>query len=137
MKREGGVPALERVEAILRNPAVYELGNIVPEVDQSRGGRRRLYPAFMLVVYEALITVYGSARQVEAELAHPVVWSLIRRIVGETLGSDPDRVLPAEPMRRHHYLYGRTRYLADPEVLDQLLDGASDASQLSSAGWSG
>jgi hypothetical protein len=50
-----GVSVLERVEAILRNPAVYELAAVVPEPDRSRGGRRRQYPVFMWIVYEALL----------------------------------------------------------------------------------
>src|SRR5205807_9817374 len=41
---------------------------------QGEGGRPRSYPDYMYLVYEALISVYGSARQVEAELAHRAVW---------------------------------------------------------------
>ena len=47
VKHSTAVPTLERVEAILRNPAVYELAALVPEQDFSRGGRRRDYPAYM------------------------------------------------------------------------------------------
>jgi hypothetical protein len=72
----------------------------------------------MLLVYEALISVYGSARQVDAELAHPTVWELVCGIVQETVGVD----LPAEPMWRHHYLYGRNRHLSDPVVLAELAE---------------
>ena len=68
-RRPRGVSALERVEALLANPALYELANLVP--DQWETGRPRDYPTYMGLLYEALITVYGSARKVEAELAHP------------------------------------------------------------------
>lgn len=113
-----GVPVLERVEAILRNPAIYELATLIPEPDRSSGGRRRHYPVFMWIVYEALLSVYDSARQVEAELAHPVVWDFVRCLVRERFPKDPSQWLPETPMRRHHYLYGRTTYLARPDILE-------------------
>ncbi|MEZ5170675.1 MAG: hypothetical protein R3A49_08020 [Acidimicrobiia bacterium] len=119
--------AFERIEAILSNPEIYELGELVPAQDPSAGGRRRTYPDFMLILYEALISVYGSARQVEAELAHPKVWSFIRTHVRKMHPRRRDLHLPREPMRRHHYIYGRNRYLADPELLEQFVDAHRQA----------
>jgi hypothetical protein len=115
----GGVSALERVEALLANPAIYELANLVPDQAEN-GGRPRDYPTYMWVLYEALISVYGSARRVEAELAHPVVWNLIRTTIRKQFVNRPDLQLPVRPMRRHHYLYARNRYLTDPIVLAAL-----------------
>ena len=115
-----GVATLDRVEAILRNPALYELALLVPRPRQSEGGRPRDYPDYMYLVYEALISVYGSARQVEAELAHRVVWKVMRRAVKRQFPDDPKMRLPSRPMRRHHYLYGRNRYLSSPVVLARL-----------------
>jgi hypothetical protein len=106
----------------LTNPATYELAKRIPEFDPARGGRPRHYPTYMWIAFEALISVYGSARQVEAELAHPLIWQLARRLVREQFPNDPSRWLPAAPMRRHHYLYGRNRYLTDPAILDDLAD---------------
>jgi hypothetical protein len=114
------VAALERVEAILGNPATYVLAGVIPEFDPSRGGRRRDYPSFMWIVYEALLSVYGSARQVEAELSHPLVWALARRCVRRQFPNEPECWLPGRPMRRHHYIYGRNRYLTDPMILAEL-----------------
>jgi hypothetical protein len=111
-----GVAALRRVEAILRNPETYRLAEAIPDADHSSGGRRRDYPAFMVIVYEALISVYGSARQVEAELGHRLVWRLVQRLVKKRTGV----VLPGRPMRRHHYLYLRNTYLTRPDVLAEL-----------------
>jgi hypothetical protein len=115
-----GVSLLERVEAVVQNPAVHELAALVPELDRTRGGRRRLYPVFMWIVYEALLSVYGSARQVEAELAHPVVWNFVRRLVRQQFPEDSSKWLPVAPMRRHHYLYARATYLARPDILAAL-----------------
>ncbi len=117
-----GVSALERVEALLANPALYELAELIPEADHSAGGRRRDYPTFMWLLYEALISVYGSARRVEAELAYPLVWRHIRATVRRRHPGRADLQLPDEPMRRHHYLYARNRYLTDPDVLQALAD---------------
>lgn len=116
-----GVAALERVEAILTNPAIYELAKEIPPANRENGGRARTYPDYMLLVYEALISVYRSARQVEAELRHPAVWKHMRKIVRDQFPQDESKWLPAQPMRRHHYLYGHKRYLCCPEILLKLL----------------
>lgn len=113
-----GVSTLTRVEAVLRNPETYALANAVPRPPKHHGGRPRAYPDFMVFVYEALISVYGSARQVEAELAHRIVWRLVQRQVAKRTGLR----LRGEPMRRHHYLYLRTRYLTALEVQQTLGD---------------
>ena len=57
-----GVAALDRVEAILRNPEIYELASLIPQPSREKGGRGRDYPDFMYLVFEALISVYASAR---------------------------------------------------------------------------
>jgi hypothetical protein len=76
----------------------------------------------MLFGFEALVSVYGSARQAEAELTHPLVWELIQTIVAERFPDRPEMLLPAEPMKRHHYIYGRNRYLTDRRVTAGLLE---------------
>src|SRR5436190_2912606 len=116
------VSALERVDAILANPATYELAAVIPEADHSHGGRRRQYPGFMCIVFEALLSVYGSARQVEAELSHPLIWQHVRAAVRRRFHDRPDLHLPATPMRRHHYLYARKRALQVPGLLETLAD---------------
>jgi len=115
-----GLSAPEKVEAILATPAIYELGDLIPTPDPKKGGRPRDYPAWTLMFWEALLSVFGSARRVEAELSHRLVWQLIRRTVRRRFPDQPDLHLPARPMRRHHYLYGRDRYLTDPVVLEAL-----------------
>ncbi|MGI8775028.1 MAG: hypothetical protein ACR2KQ_08460 [Actinomycetota bacterium] len=106
----------------MANPAVYELARLIPEPSTEKGGRKRDYPGFAVVLYEAFISVYGSARQVEAELAHPVVWRLVRKTVKSMFPDDAAMRLPRRPIRRHHYLYLRDRYLTDPAVLEGLAE---------------
>src|SRR5437764_14967644 len=99
-KRFTPVPALERVEAIVENRAGYELAALIPDADHTHGGRHRQYPEYMWLIYEALLSVYGSARQVEAELSHPLVWDFLRRKIRAKFPHDPGRWLPDTPMRR-------------------------------------
>src|SRR2546425_12561933 len=112
-----GVAALDRVEAILRNPEIYELAALIPQPLREKGGRGRDYPDFMYLVFEALVSVYASARQVEAELSHKVVWKLMRRTVKKMFPDDEAMRLPSRPMRRHHYPSGPNRYLSNPALL--------------------
>ncbi|CAN0361673.1 unnamed protein product, partial [Phaeothamnion confervicola] len=61
-------------------------------------------------------------RRVEAELGQPTVWRYIQAIIHDLFPNDPDMWLPDQPMRRHHYLYGRTTYLTDDQTLNTLRD---------------
>ncbi|MGI9193645.1 MAG: hypothetical protein ACR2FO_03945 [Actinomycetota bacterium] len=112
-----GVAKLERLEAILRSTAIYELGKLVPSAHVTAGGRRRRFPGYAFFFYEALISVYSSARQVEAELSHPVVWRFARRLTKKLFPAEPEMWLPRTPIRRHHYLYARNRYLQESKSL--------------------
>lgn len=120
MPNPTGHGGLERLEALLSNPAVYAIADAVPVHDSRLGGRPRTYPIYMWVVYDALLSIFRSARRVEAELQHPLVWDRMRALIRERFPEEPDLWLPEVPMRRHHYLYGRTTYLAQPAVLEQL-----------------
>src|SRR4051812_46376102 len=115
---DGPTAALAKVEALLRNPATYAIAAGIPPHPGS--GRPRTYPDYMAVVFAALLSVWRSARQVEAELAHPQVWNFIRLIVNERFPDEPAMRLPPAPMRRHHFIYLRDRYLRTPEVLAEL-----------------
>lgn len=122
MRRVTGPAALEKVEALLCNPAVFALADLIPDRPSEVGGRPRTYPTFMSLVYGALCSVWRSARQVEAELAHPIVWTFMRNLVAARFPGDLSKHLPAVPMRRHHFIYMRNRYLTDPTVLEAIGD---------------
>ena len=114
----GPAASLAKVEAIFSNPALYELADTIPE--HAGIGRPRSYPNYMVIAFAALISVWRSARQTEAELGHPLVWRLVRRIAAERFPDDPAMHLPARPMRRHHFTYLRDRYLTRPAILSEL-----------------
>ncbi|MEJ7801568.1 MAG: hypothetical protein WKF60_13675 [Ilumatobacter sp.] len=115
-ERARGASSLARVEAILANPELYALAEAIPDTDPTAGGRPRDFPPVLAVLFETLISVYGSARQVEAEISHPAVWRMIR----EGLQANGGIRVGAKPMRRHHYLHYRNTYMSDPDVLARL-----------------
>ena len=120
MSARPGVSVFERLEALVASDALYALADAVPEPDPHAGGRPRMYPTFTWVLYEALLSVWGSARRVEAELGHPIVWNQLRSLVEQRFPDEPERWLPVKPMRRWHYLYARTTWLCDPTVFAEL-----------------
>jgi hypothetical protein len=116
-KAEQGVSSFERIEAILRNEAVYELAKLIPEHQDGDVGRKMEFPTYMLFVFDALISVFTSARKAEAEISDRHVWHFMRRTVKKQFPNDRSMWLPAQRYKRHHYMYGRTRYLTDPAML--------------------
>lgn len=56
-----GTSTFDRIDALLANPELYELADAVPEPDSSAGGRPRHYPTYMWLLFDALLSVYGSA----------------------------------------------------------------------------
>lgn len=117
-ERARGASSLARIDAILANPELYALADAIPEPETALGGRPRHFPAVAALLFETLISVYGSARQVEAEMSHPLVWTLIRKGLQRHGKID----VGPKPMRRHHYLYLRNTQLTDPAVLARLHD---------------
>jgi len=120
--RATGVAALERLEALIASDELFDLAELVPSPPPERGGRPRDYPVYMWLLFDALLSVYFSARRVEAELSHPLVWQHLRDLIAARFPHSPNKWLPARPMRRHHYLYGRTTWLTQPDVLTSLRD---------------
>jgi hypothetical protein len=106
---------LQRLDALLRDPSTHAQAEAIPE---KKTGRPRAYPPYMWVVFEAAVSIWGSARNVEAQFADPRVWRFARHTIKGLFPNEPLKWLPEIPMRRCHYLYAR-RYLADPDVLER------------------
>ena len=115
---DGPASTLEKIEAILASPLTYELAELLP--DKPPAGRPRDFPKFMWITYHALVNfVWGSARRVDTELRHDVVWKFIRRTVKRRFPDQPEMWLQNKPMRRWHYQRALV-YLRDPKILKQL-----------------
>ncbi len=120
-KRRGtGVPLFEYLEALVANPVLYNLGERIPDPAPERGGRPRHYPGYAYVLYDALVSVYRSSRKVETEFGHRENWAYLCRLVRQRFPNEPSLHLPERPMRRHHYVYVRDRYLTDDDTWAQL-----------------
>ena len=52
-----GVSALERLEALIGNDELFALADAIPPANPTRGGRPRHYPAYMWVLFDALLSV--------------------------------------------------------------------------------
>ncbi|MDP9342519.1 MAG: hypothetical protein M3Q23_10610 [Actinomycetota bacterium] len=106
---------LQKLEALLRDPTTYAEGEAIPI---KHTGRRRKQPPFMLVVYQAAVSIYHTAREVETQFEDPRRWRFMRHIVKSVFPDRPEMWLPAKAMTRGQYLYGR-RYLTDPAVIER------------------
>ena len=116
------VPRSEYVSALLSCDDIFDLGKLVP--DDAACGRPRMFPGYMYVLYNALLSVYTSSRKVEAELSCESTWLYVCEAVKRRYPTDPSMWLnPRRPMRRYHYSYVRNRYLVDEAVLAELLEG--------------
>jgi hypothetical protein len=50
------------------------------------------------------------------ELGHPRTWEWLRETVAKRLPNQPELHLPAEPIRRFHFIYFQRAYLSRPEI---------------------
>lgn len=107
---------LEAIDALIQNAALYLLGDIVPTTPPENGGRPRDYPPYAVFLYDALLSIFRSARRVETELAYEATWAYIRREIQRRFPRNPEMWLPEKPMTRHHYDYIRNTYLTDDAV---------------------
>lgn len=114
------VSSLDKVEAVVRNSAIYELARVIPERQPGEAGRPFEFPTYMPFIFEALISVYGSARKVDAELQHRYVWKMIRRRIKKMFPNDKEMWLPSFRFRRYHYTYFRNRYMTNPAIFEQI-----------------
>ena len=57
-----GFSTLERLKALVAKLATFQLADAVPEPDPAAGGRPRKYPVFMWLLFDVLLSVYGSGR---------------------------------------------------------------------------
>ena len=114
------VSSFERIEAIIGSDEIYLLAELLPKAENGESGRPRNFPDYTVFLFEALISVYGSARKAETELSDRTVWHFIRREIKKRFKNQDEMHLPAQRYKRHHYEYMRNRYLTNPIILEQI-----------------
>lgn len=101
------------IEAVMRDPATYELAKLIPT--SNHGGRPRLYPNWIFILYNALTARFQSAARVETELGHPRTWEFVRELARELMPVDEQ--LTEKPVCRHHFKHIKTHYLAREDIV--------------------
>ena len=116
----GGVSFDEALEALVANPAIYEIAARIPEHEPGSGGRPRMYPNFVYIVYLAMISQGTSARKVATALGGERTWRWFQELVSARFPHDPAMHLPDEPIQRHHWTYMKKHYGTEAGVLTDL-----------------
>ena len=121
-RRVGPDTSHQRMTAAVSAPAVFHLGDMIPD---SATGRRRAYPAWTFFAYAAWIRVWSSSSRLDAELNNtPGLWDHLVHTAQRTqaaLGYPIDPVRPI-PMGFEHYRYLRNLICADTELFDEVID---------------
>lgn len=121
-RRVGPATSHQRMTAAVSTPAVFHLGDMIPD---SATGRRRAYPAWTFFAYAAWIRVWASSSRLDAELNNtPGLWDHLVQTAQHTqtaLGYPIDPVRPI-PMGFEHYRYLRNLICADTELFDEVID---------------
>jgi hypothetical protein len=124
-----GLDAISRIVALFSNEDLYSaVEDCFPRGDPSRGGRPRIYPAYLFFAIDAMAKVFPSIRATMALLANPYMWTLIRALVVQHAPSR-DLHLPTTAPDRTWYIHTRNRAIkANPEYQAMLTEtGVKDA----------
>ena len=117
----------DRIEAIVELAQVLTIADLLPVHHHRDGGRPRHHTAFACVLFHVLAKrVFGGrVRRTATELGHPRTWRRLSDLVKRAYPHRPDIWLPEKPIRRHHYLAFRDKYLTEADGLAGLADGVS------------
>jgi hypothetical protein len=103
----------EAIEAVQRDPATYEIAKIIPTSD--KGGRPRTYPNWVYVLFNELISHFGTAGKTASELK--AAWGQVRGRAMEMFPDDRSKWPPEEAIQWHHFKYIKYRYLEREDVV--------------------
>lgn len=115
-----GLNSTEKLELVLANEVVWDLGAWLPGREPGTPGAPRQYPEWVWLVFLALIKIGLSARKAEAEIR--THWGTISATGRQRYPDRPDLWAPPRPPRRHHWQYAKIR-LRQAEILPALIEG--------------
>jgi len=102
------IPA--RLRAVAANPDIYRAAaDVFLTPEGPTPGRPRKFPAYIYLIYDCAITLFGSATAAESNLAAPEFWAIIRDGVRAVMGDqDADALLDRGPTRGNwSYFFAR------------------------------
>jgi hypothetical protein len=117
-----GISFDEALEAILANEAIYELAACIPAREPGSGGRPRMYPSFVYIVYLVLVSQGTSARKAAVALGTPRNWRWFQELVRVRFPNTAAMHLRDEPIRRHRWTYMKKHYAVSDVVLAAIKD---------------
>jgi hypothetical protein len=109
----GAVSPDEAIDSLLANPSTYEIADAIPDPDRRHGGRPRIYPKYLWVIYAALADIHDSVWMARAVIKYPRTWEHMRAVVAERFPDDPSMHLPAQPPSRSWYIKFRERHVTE------------------------
>ncbi len=129
----GRVSRHREVAALLAADFVWDAADRVDAalaLEPTRGGRTRRYPMVCALIWDSLVQIFGSSRQVEVELACPESgWWRTIRDAASARGIE----VPADPMRRFHYEWLRNTYLQSEVGLAVINDAFRELAAIDAA----
>lgn len=122
---QSGLLDRDLVEAVLRDPNVYRFAATIParcpEDAAVRGGRRRQYPEWALVLFGCLKAIYGSSNAAEKVTRNEKYWKEMLAVVATMLGQNAVTGLPALGPNYDHYRTLGNVYISK-EVIDRYIE---------------
>ena len=79
--------------------------------DKNPAGRKRLHGISEALLFVIAAKVVGGYRAAEKTLGDPQTWKRLARAVAHAYPNDPDRRLPPEMIKRHHFGYMRDHFV--------------------------
>ena len=99
-----GISTGDVIVALANNPSLFALADTIPDIPKRTGGRPNLYPAWVYLVFAALISWCGSASKAASELSSEHVWRFLVDQVGRRHPERTNGIAPVGP-RRDHWAY--------------------------------
>lgn len=115
---EDGLNATEKLELLLANEVLWDLGLRLPTREPGTPGAPRQYPEWVWLVYEGFLNIERSARKVAAEFR--TSWPKICAEAQRRYPDRPDLWAASCAPRRHHWQYAKLR-LSRQEPLESLI----------------
>lgn len=115
---ESSLNSTEKLEFVLANEALWQLGESAPRREPGTPGAPRHYPEWVWLLFDAYISIGLSARKTAAELRSH--WPTVMAAAKERYPDRPDMWAPPSAPQRHHWQYAKAR-LRQPDTLRTLI----------------